>query len=101
MCFADLTPQIHTLLGGRQQTEKANANSETKLRKKFAREYNLDEAAVAAPLQPTVLDGYLTKKEWDQIGAAQRESRLTIPTLLGQAPRSINIHFNGYKAMEW
>lgn len=97
----NLTPQIHTLLGGRQKTEKADANAEIKLRKMFAREHNLDEGAIAAPPQLTALDGYLTTKEWDQIGATQRESRRTIPTSLGQAPRPINVHFNGYKAMEW
>jgi hypothetical protein len=97
----NLTPQIYTLMGGRQKTEKAKANAEIKLRKKFAREHDIDDNAIVVPQQPAPFDGYLTTKEWDQIGAAQRESRRTIPTSLGQAPRPINVHFNGYKAMEW
>src|SRR5579871_4979987 len=43
----------------------------------------------------------LKKDDLDSIGDALAQSRATIPLSLGHAPRRINNHYKGFKAVEW
>jgi hypothetical protein len=103
----NVTPMIHTLMGGRKKIEDTRESlSKRQYRKRLEKDLGLeaiallDEREVESDLI-TPLDCLITDRQWSEIGGWQDQSRKTIPTLMGQAPRPIHTRYRGYKAMEW
>ena len=101
----NITPMIHTLMGGRVDSDDQTSNKgKAQYRKRVAKDLG-EEAAAQIDLSQAAslpnLSCVISAKEWSNIGNWQENSRKMIPTALGQGPRPINTRVRGYKAKEW
>lgn len=100
----NISPMLHTLMGGRKSADDPSSKSALrKYQKRVAKDFG--EAAAAALVESEAFlppqDCVISVKNWREIGAWQESSRKTIPSLLGQGPRPIDTRVKGYKAAEW
>lgn len=100
----NISPMLHTLMGGRKQADDPSSKSAMrKYKKRVAKDFGAEAAAELDKLDssPSLHDGVVSVKQWAEIGQWQENSRKMIPALLGQGPRPISTRVKGYKAAEW
>lgn len=83
----NISPMLHTLMGGRKQADDPSSKSAMrKYKKRVAKDFGAEAAAELDKLDssPSLHDGVVSVKQWAEIGQWQENSRKMIPALLGQ-----------------